>query len=74
MSCYSKTELEQMLFAVVDELDLSESAIQEHGPLGTSPARLVRLVLKQKDKTILMLRTPGFRVAACNWLLRKQES
>ena len=56
MSSWNKQELEQMLEDVVNELDLSASAIAEHGPLGTPPAELVRLVLDQKDKTIRMLR------------------
>jgi len=41
-----------MLEDVVNELDLSEAAIAGHGPLGTPPAQLVRLVLDQKDRTI----------------------
>lgn len=45
-----------MLEDVVNELDLSDAAIQEHGPLGTPPAVLVRLVLDQKDKAIQMLK------------------
>jgi len=56
MSCHSKDELEQMLEDVVNELDLSDSEIAEHGPLGTPPAQLVRLVLDQKDRTIRNLR------------------
>lgn len=56
MSCWSKNELEQMLEDVVNELDLSETASAEHGPLGTPPAELVRLVLQQKDRTIRDLR------------------
>ncbi len=46
-----------MLEDVVNELDISESAIAEHGPCGTAPAKLVRLVLDQKDKTIQMLKS-----------------
>ena len=56
MSCHTKEELEQMLFDVVDELDLSDGMIEQHGPHGTPPAKLVRLVLDQKDKTIALLR------------------
>ncbi|HUX01094.1 MAG TPA: hypothetical protein VMY35_08955 [Phycisphaerae bacterium] len=56
MSCWTKEQLEQMLEDVVNELGLSESAIAEHGPLGTAPAKLVRLVLDQKDLTIRCLR------------------
>lgn len=59
MSSHNKEKLEQMLFDVVDALNLSESAIAEHGPLGTPPAELVRLVLAQKDKTIRLLKA-GF--------------
>jgi len=51
MSCWSKEELENMLEDVVNELDLSESAIAEHGPNGTAPAELVRLVLAEKHKS-----------------------
>jgi predicted nucleic acid-binding Zn-ribbon protein len=35
---------------VVNELDLSESAIEKHGQIGTAPADLVRLVLEEKSK------------------------
>ncbi len=44
--------LRNLLEDVVNELDLSEDAIREHGPLGTPPAELVRLVLQEKDKRI----------------------
>ena len=56
MSCWNKKELENMLEDVVNELDLSESAIEKHGPLGTPPAELVRLVLEQKDLQIEALK------------------
>lgn len=56
MSCWNKEELENMLEDVVNELDLSEIAIKKHGPLGTAPAELVRLVLAQKDRQIKMLK------------------
>ncbi len=56
MSCWSKEQLENMLEDVVNALDLSDVAIETHGPLGTPPAELVRLVLAQKDATIKMLR------------------
>ena len=56
MSCWTKPELENMLEDVVNELDLSEIMIEKHGPLGTAPAELVRLVLEQKDKEIRMLK------------------
>ena len=49
-------EYRDMLFAVVDELDLSSSALEKHGPLGTPPAELVRLVLYEKDRIILGLK------------------
>ena len=56
MSCHTREELEQMLEDVVNELDLSDSAILIYGPLGTPPAKLVQLVMAQKDNTIQMLR------------------
>ena len=56
MSIYSKEELENLLEDVVNELDLSDAAIEKHGPLGTAPAELVRLVLAQKDSVIRNLR------------------
>ena len=61
MSCWSKPELENMLFDVVNELNLSESAIERHGPFGTAPAELVRLVLEEKNKEIAALKA-GFKV------------
>jgi len=45
------------LFAVVDSLDLSDVAISKHGPLGTPPSELVKLVLEQKDFEIRSLRS-----------------
>lgn len=45
-----------MLFDVVDQLDLSDGMLDEHGPLGTEPAKLVRLVLDRKDLEIRMLK------------------
>ena len=56
MSCWTKPELENMLEDVVNELDLSDIMIEKHGPLGTAPSELVRLVLEQKDKQIRMLK------------------
>jgi hypothetical protein len=56
MSCWTKEELENMLEDVVNELELSEAMIEEHGQLGTAPAKLVRLVLEQKDQQIRMLK------------------
>jgi len=58
---YTNEELRNMLEDVVNELDLSESAIEEHGPIGTAPAKLVRLVLDEKDKEINALKM-GFKV------------
>lgn len=64
MTCWTKEQLENMLEDVVNELDLSDEMIDEHGPLGTPPAILVRLVLEQKDKQIAMLKA-GFVDANC---------
>ena len=55
MSCRTKEELENMLEDVVNELDLSDDMMRIHGPQGTAPAKLVRLVLEQKDLQIRML-------------------
>lgn len=60
MSCWSKEELDSMLEDVVSELDLSEGMLEKHGPLGTAPAELVRLVLEQKDLEIQALQR-GFK-------------
>ena len=56
MTCHTKEELEQMLYDVVNELDLSEAMLDKHGPHGTPPAILVREVLAQKEMQIAMLR------------------
>jgi hypothetical protein len=56
MSCWTKQELENMLEDVVNALDLSVGMIEEHGPRGTAPAELVRLVLERKDLEIRMLK------------------
>lgn len=56
---WSNDELRNMLYDVVDELDLSPSAFEKYGPLGTPPAELVRLVLDEKDLIIKGLRA-GF--------------
>lgn len=56
---YTNEDLRNMLEDVVNELDLSESMIEKHGPLVTPPATLVRLVLEEKDKQIRLLRS-GF--------------
>lgn len=56
MSAWTKEQLENILEDVVNELDLSDSIIQEHGSLATPPAELVRLVLERKDLEIRMLK------------------
>lgn len=56
MSCWAKEQLENMLEDVVNELDLSDSMIDKHGPIGTPPAELVRLVLERKDFEIHLLK------------------
>lgn len=56
MSCFTKQQLENMLEDVVNVLDLSETMIEEHGPMGTSPAKLVKIVLDRKDTEIRMLK------------------
>ena len=60
----AKQELENMLEDVVNELDLSEAMIEEHGQHGTAPAELVRLVLEQKDRQIAMLKA-GMKQIEC---------
>jgi len=50
-----------MLEDVVNELALSDAMIDKHGPLGTAPAELVRLVLAEKDRQILALKQ-GFKI------------
>lgn len=50
-------EYRNMLEDVVNELNLSGGMIEEHGPLGTAPAILVRLVLARKDQEISMLKS-----------------
>lgn len=60
MSCWNKDELENMLFDVVSELELSDEMYEKHGPLGTAPHELVRLVLDQKDLEIAVLKR-GFK-------------
>lgn len=61
MSKWTKPELENMLEDVVNELDLSDGMIEKHGPLGTAPAELVRIVLDMKDMEIAALKQ-GFKV------------
>lgn len=59
MSKWNKQELENMLEDVVNELDLSEIAVEKHGQSGTPPAELVKLVLEEKNKKINMLINGG---------------
>lgn len=63
MSKWTKEELDNMLEDVVNELELSESQIEKHGPLGTPPAALVRMVLDEKNMRINMLKQ-GFQEIA----------
>ena len=56
MTCWTRSELENMLEDVVNELDLSDGMIKKHGPLGTAPAELVRLILDRKDLEIRALK------------------
>lgn len=56
MTQWTKEQLEGMLEDVVNQLDLSDEIIEEHGPLGTPPAELVRLVLERKDREIMLLK------------------
>ena len=62
MSCWTKAELENMLEDVVNQLDLSDAMIEKHGQEGTSPSKLVRLVLEQKDKEIRMLKAGMLKI------------
>ena len=59
---YTNEELRNMLEDVVNVLNLSSEMIEQHGPLGTPPAELVRLVLERKDREIAMLKA-GFEPA-----------
>jgi hypothetical protein len=61
---WTKKEMRSMLEDVVTVLDLSDSMIEKHGPLGTPPAELVRLVLEQKDKEIAMLKAGMVKIGA----------
>ena len=56
MSAWTKQQLEDMLEDVVNELELSDSTLEHHGPLGTPPAMLVREVLARKDFEIRALK------------------
>jgi len=60
MSCWNKEELENMLEDVINELDLSAAMVEKHGQSGTSPAKLVREVLTQKNLQIKALKQ-GFK-------------
>jgi hypothetical protein len=53
---YTVDELRELLYDVVSELDLSDAMLEEHGPMGTPPAELVRLVLQEKDRKIYLLK------------------
>ena len=58
MTCHTKEDLENMLFDVVNELDLSDEMISRYGPLGLGapPAILVREVLIDLGARIRTLR------------------
>jgi len=56
MSKWTKEELDNILEDVVNELDLSDGMVEKHGPLGTAPSELVRLVMERKDLEISMLK------------------
>ena len=66
MSCWTKEQLENMLYDVVSELDLSDGMLDEHGPLGTAPSKLVRLVLDRKNQEIDMLKRGFVPVSGMN--------
>lgn len=63
---YTTEELRSMLEDVVTVLDLSDDIIEKHGPLGTPPAELVRLVLEQKNKEIRMLKQGFVKIESYN--------
>ncbi|MDX8564693.1 hypothetical protein OZ664_11845 [Elizabethkingia sp. HX WHF] len=63
---YTTEELRSMLEDVVTVLNLSDDIIEKHGPLGTPPAELIRLVLEQKDKEIRMLKQGFVKIEASN--------
>lgn len=56
MSCKCE-EYRNMLEDVINELDLSEKMIEQHGHMGTEPSKLVRLVLDQKEIIIAALKS-----------------
>ena len=53
---FTERQYEDMLENVVNELDLSECAVDKYGPLGVEPAVLVRAVLDEKDLIISALK------------------
>lgn len=57
MKCSKCEYYKNLLEDVVNELDLSDSMIYEHGQLGTPPAELVKFVIADKDKKIRALET-----------------
>lgn len=54
---WTKEALKGMLEDVVTALDLSDSALEKHGPLGTPPSELVREVMREKDLIIRALKS-----------------
>ena len=54
--CCECEHYRNLLEDVVNELDLSETMQVNHGPLGTPPSELVRLVLDGKDREIRALK------------------
>ena len=54
-------EYRNMLEDVVNELELSNSIVEKHGPMGTPPSELVREVLAEKDRIIYALKN-GFKI------------
>ena len=60
MSCWTKEQLENMLEDVVNELNLSDEMIFEHGQHGTEPAKLVKLIIEQKNREIFLLKRGFF--------------
>lgn len=69
----TRSDLVDQLESVINELDLSDATIAHHGPMGTEPAELVRLVLEQKDAEIAMLKA-GFRGAGEGQLEQTAEA
>jgi hypothetical protein len=55
-----KEHFRNLLEDVVNELDLSDGVIEKHGPMGTEPSILVRLILDRKDLEISALEK-GFK-------------